>query len=77
MAWQNLTPSSFMTAQSIDNGLIAALTIGGSTNAIVHLIAIAGRLGLELTLDRFDELSRTTPVLGDIRPGGRYLMEDF
>ncbi len=56
---------------------MTSFAIGGSTNAIVHLIAIAGRLGLELTLDRFDELSRTTPVLADIRPSGRYLMEDF
>ncbi len=56
---------------------MTSLAIGGSTNAIVHLIAIAGRLGMELTLDRFDELSRTTPVLADIRPSGRFLMEDF
>jgi dihydroxy-acid dehydratase len=77
MAWEQLKPSSFMTAKSIDNGLMASFAIGGSTNAIVHLIAIAGRLGLDLSLDRFDELSRTTPVLADIRPSGRYLMEDF
>ena len=77
MAWEQLKPSTFMTNRSIDNGLITSLAIGGSTNAIVHLIAIAGRLDIELSLDRFDELSRTTPVLGDIRPGGRYLMEDF
>jgi len=77
MAWENVKPSTFMTAQSIDNGLITSLAIGGSTNAIVHLIAIAGRLGIDLSLDRFDELSRTTPVLADIRPGGRFLMEDF
>lgn len=77
MAWQQRKPSSFLDAHSIDNGLITSLAIGGSTNAIVHLIAIAGRLGIDLSLERFDELSRTTPVIGDIRPGGRYLMEDF
>ncbi len=77
MAWEGWKPSSFMSSKSIDNGLMASFAIGGSTNAIVHLIAIAGRLGLELSLDRFDELSRTTPVLADIRPSGRYLMEDF
>ena len=77
MAWQSLKPSDILTAESIDNGLITSLAIGGSTNAIVHLIAIAGRLGIELTLDRFDQLSRVTPVLGDIRPSGRFLMEDF
>ncbi len=77
MAWEDLKPSTFMSSQSIDNGLMTSLAIGGSTNAIVHLIAIAGRLDIELTLDRFDELSRTTPMIGDIRPAGRYLMEDF
>lgn len=77
MAWKALRPSTFLDAKSIDNGLMASLAIGGSTNAIVHLIAIAGRMGIELTLERFDELSRTTPVLADIRPGGRFLMEDF
>ena len=53
------------------------LAIGGSTNAIIHLIAIAGRLGIDLTLDRFDELSRSTPFLLDLKPAGRFLMEDF
>ncbi len=77
LAWQKIKPSTFMTAESIDNGVMTSLAIGGSTNAIVHLIAIAGRLGLTLTLDRFDQLSRTTPVLADIRPSGKYLMEDF
>ena len=77
MAWEDLKPSTFMSSQSIDNGLMTSLAIGGSTNAIVHLIAIAGRLDIELTLDRFDEVSRTTPMIGDIRPAGRYLMEDF
>ena len=77
MAWGNLKPSDILTRGSVENGVMASLAIGGSTNAIVHLIAIAGRLGVELTLDDFDELSRTIPVIGDIRPGGRFLMEDF
>ncbi len=77
MAWDKLAPSTFCTASSIDNGLTTSLAIGGSTNAIVHLIAIAGRLGIDLTLDRFDELSRAVPVLGNLRPGGKYLMQDF
>ncbi|MCA9136495.1 MAG: dihydroxy-acid dehydratase [Planctomycetales bacterium] len=77
MAWENLKPSDILTGESIENAVMASLAIGGSTNAIVHLIAIAGRLGVKLTLERFDELSRLTPVLGDIRPGGRFLMEDF
>jgi dihydroxy-acid dehydratase len=77
IAWENRRPSTIIDADSIDNGLTTSLAIGGSTNAIVHLIAIAGRLGIRLTLDRFDELSRVTPVLADLRPGGRFLMEDF
>lgn len=77
MAWEDFRPSRFLDADSLENGLITALAIGGSTNAIVHMIAIAGRLGTGLTLERFDEMSRTTPVLADIRPSGRYLMEDF
>ncbi|KAA5545537.1 dihydroxy-acid dehydratase [Roseiconus nitratireducens] len=77
MAWRNLKPSDVLSPASIENGVKTSLAIGGSTNAIVHLIAIAGRLGMELTLQRFDEISRSTPVLADIRPGGRFLMEDF
>ena len=77
LAWEGRAPSTFATTESIDNGLMCSLAIGGSTNAIVHLIAVAGRLGIELTLDRFDELSRKVPVLADLRPGGRFLMEDF
>lgn len=77
IATADLRPSSFLTSQSIENGVTTSLAIGGSTNAIVHLIAIAGRLDQQLTLDRFDEISRRTPVLADIRPFGRYLMEDF
>ena len=53
------------------------MSLGGSTNAIVHLIAMAGRAGVSLDLDRFDALSRRTPVVGNIRPSGKYLMEDF
>ena len=53
------------------------MSLGGSTNAIIHLIAMAGRAGVPLDLDRFDALSRRTPVVGNIRPSGKYLMEDF
>ena len=77
MAWEDLKPSDVLTKESVENGVMTSLAIGGSTNAIVHLIAMAGRLGVDLTLEQFDELSRTTPVLGDLRPGGRFLMEDF
>jgi dihydroxy-acid dehydratase len=53
------------------------MAIGGSTNAVIHLLALAGRAGVPLSLARFDELSRTTPFLLNLRPSGKYLMEDF
>ena len=77
LAWEGRTPSTLLTAESFDNAVITVLALGGSTNAVIHLIAMARRAGIDLTLDRFDALSRTTPVLADIRPGGSYLMEDF
>ncbi len=77
MVQEDLRPSRIMTRQALDNAIRVDMAIGGSTNAIVHLVAIAGRLGLDLPLARFDELSRTTPVIANIRPSGRYLMEDF
>ncbi|PQO45826.1 L-arabinonate dehydratase [Blastopirellula marina] len=77
MAHENLRPSSILTPTSFDNSIVTSMAIGGSTNAIVHIIAMARRAGYELTLDRFDELSRTTPVLANIRPAGKFLMEDF
>lgn len=77
LAWEQLRPSQIVTQETIDNAILTQLTIGGSTNAIVHIIAMAGRAGINLSLDRFDELSKLVPVLGDLRPSGRYLMEDF
>src|SRR2546426_3644537 len=53
------------------------MAIGGSTNAIIHLVALAGRAGVPLPLTRFDELSRSTPFLVNVKPSGKYLMEDF
>jgi dihydroxy-acid dehydratase len=77
MVWEHLTPREIVTAAAIDNAVTAVLALGGSTNAIVHLIAIARRAGVALDLDRFDALARRTPVLADVRPSGRFLMEDF
>ena len=77
MVWEDLKPSDLITAKSIDNAITTTLALSGSTNAIVHIIALARRAGVELTLDRFDELSRRTPVLANVRPTGEYLMEDF
>jgi dihydroxy-acid dehydratase len=70
-------PSQILTAQAFDNAIRADMAIGGSTNAIIHLVAIAGRAGVPLPLARFDELSKTTPLLVNLRPSGKYLMEDF
>jgi len=77
MVWEDLKPSDILTARSFDNAVTAVLGLGGSTNAIVHLIAMARRAGVELDLVRFDELARQTPVLANLRPSGKYLMEDF
>ena len=70
MVWNDLKPRDFLTAQAVDNAITTVLALGGSTNAIVHLIAIARRAGIALSIDRFDELSRRTPVLANIRPAG-------
>ncbi|MFM0198375.1 L-arabinonate dehydratase [Paraburkholderia fungorum] len=77
MVWEDLKPSDLITKGSIDNAVTTCLALSGSTNAIVHMIALARRAGIELTLDRYDELSGRTPVLANIRPTGAYLMEDF
>lgn len=77
MVWEDLKPSDILSAGSFDNAVTAILAAAGSTNAIIHQIAMARRRGVELDIDRFDELSRRTPVLADIRPSGAYLMEDF
>jgi dihydroxy-acid dehydratase len=77
MVWEDLKPSDILTAASFDNAVTAVLGLGGSTNAIVHLIAMARRAGVALDLARFDELARRTPVIANVRPGGKYLMEDF
>jgi dihydroxy-acid dehydratase len=70
-------PSEILTARAFDNAIRALMALGGSTNAVIHLLALAGRVGVPLTLRRFDELSRTTPFLVNLRPSGKHLMEDF
>ncbi len=77
MVWSDLKPRDFITAGSVDNAITTALALGGSTNSVVHLIAIARRAGVPLTLDRFDALARKTPLVANIRPAGKHLMEDF
>ncbi|MDI5975697.1 IlvD/Edd family dehydratase [Amycolatopsis magusensis] len=70
-------PSTFLTKASFHNAIVALAAIGGSTNAVVHLLAIAGRLGVDLTIDDFDRIGSRVPVLVDLQPAGRFLMEDF
>jgi dihydroxy-acid dehydratase len=78
MVWEDLKPADILTRESFENAITAIHALSGSTNAIIHLTAIAGRAGLELDAERFDALSRTTPVLANVRPAGTtYLMEDF
>ena len=77
MVWADLCIRDIVDARAIDNAVITALALGGSTNAVVHMIALARRAGVALDLARFDALARKTPVLANIRPTGKYLMEDF
>ncbi|MGW2571699.1 L-arabinonate dehydratase [Streptomyces sp. NPDC001537] len=70
--------SRILTREAFEDAVTTVLGLGGSTNAVIHLIAMAGRAGVKLTLDDFDRIARTVPVLANVRPGGRkYLMEDF
>src|SRR5687768_12119923 len=77
MVDEDLRPSRLLTRESLLNAVTTCMALGGSTNAVVHLVAIAGRLGVELSLNDFDRISRTTPYLANIKPSGEYLMEDF
>jgi dihydroxy-acid dehydratase len=78
MVWEDLTPDKIVTAASVHNAAIVAMATGCSTNAVVHLIAMARRAGIDLDLDMLDALGRTTPLIANVRPSGKdYLMEDF
>jgi dihydroxy-acid dehydratase len=70
-------PSTFLTKASFHNAIVALAAIGGSTNAVVHLLAIAGRLGIDLTIDDFDRIGADVPLLVNLQPAGRYLMDDL
>ena len=75
--WEDLKPGNLLSEYSFLNAITADMAIGGSTNAIVHLIAIARRAGIELPLERFDEIAGRTPVLANLKPSGSYVMGDF
>ena len=77
MAAEGLRPSQFLTANALENAITLLCALGGSTNAVVHLPALAGRLGIDLPLALFDEISRRTPLLANVRPAGTYQMEDL
>jgi dihydroxy-acid dehydratase len=77
MVEENLRISKILTREAFENAIRTNAAIGGSTNAIIHLLALAGRVGVELTLDDFDTLARPVPTLVNLMPSGKYLMEDF
>ena len=78
MAWEDLKPSDILTRASFENAIAAAMAMGCSTNAIVHVVAMGRRAGFDISLDDFDKIGRTVPVIANIRPNGNaYLMEDF
>ena len=78
MVWEDLTPDKILTREAFDHASMVQMAIGGSTNAIIHAIAMAGRAGIAYGLDEFDAMSRRIPVIANIRPSGStYLMEDF
>jgi len=77
MVWGNYKPSRILTEQAFENAITVDMAIGGSTNAIIHLVALAGRRGLKLDLSLFERISERVPVLANIRPSGAFLMEDF
>jgi dihydroxy-acid dehydratase len=78
MVWEDLKPRDFLTSASFDNAIVTLMAMGGSTNALIHLVAMAGRAGVKLPLERFNDFSAKVPLLANVRPSGdKYLMEDF
>jgi dihydroxy-acid dehydratase len=77
MVWEDLKPTDLLSARAFEDAITVDMAIGGSTNAMIHLVAMAARAGIPLDLDAFDRASRRTPLLANLRPSGQYLMEDF
>ena len=77
MVWEDLKPSDILTPQAFENATRMVLAMGGSTNATIHIVAMARRAGVDLPLERFDELAGQVPLVANVRPAGTYLMEDF
>jgi dihydroxy-acid dehydratase len=77
MVWEGLKPRDILTEKSFDNAIRVLMALGGSTNGLIHVIAMAGRAGINIPLERFEEIGQRTPYLVNMRPSGKYLMEDF
>src|SRR5262249_47321881 len=77
MVWEDLTPGQILTREAFEDAVATVIALGGSTNAMIHLIAMAGRSGVRLTLDDFDAISRRVAVLANTGPAGEYRMEAF
>lgn len=77
LVWEDVRPRQIVTPRAVEDAIRVHMAMGGSTNAMIHLIAIARRAGIDLALDRFDAIAREVPVLANVRPSGKYLMEDF
>jgi dihydroxy-acid dehydratase len=77
MVWEDLKPRDILTEKSFDNAIRVLMALGGSTNGLIHVIAMAGRAGIEIPLERFEKIGQKTPYLVNMRPSGKYLMEDF
>ena len=77
IAWHNVRPRDILSREAFENAITTLMAAGGSTNAIIHLIALAGRAEVPLTLECFDQISQRTPVLANLRPTGKYVMADF
>jgi dihydroxy-acid dehydratase len=77
MVWEDLKPRDILTEKSFNNAIRVLMALGGSTNGLIHVIAMAGRAGIKIPLERFEEIGQRTPYLVNMRPSGQYLMEDF
>jgi dihydroxy-acid dehydratase len=77
MVWDDLKPSDILTRRSFENALMVHNALAGSTNAMIHLVAMAGRAGVEVSLQDFDDFAQKVPVIANLRPSGQWLMEDF
>jgi dihydroxy-acid dehydratase len=78
MVWEDLKPRDVLSTRSFDNAIVTLMAMGGSTNALIHLVAMAGRAGIKLPLERYNHFSAKTPLLANVRPSGeKFLMEDF